>query len=142
MFSCSQDRSIGYELAEKLCPDGEAAAEISALLRWLDIKCVKLLDRHWKAVEALAKRLLKEKTLSGREARETIRKASPYAYSERPMYKTEREQAERQIAGLLLSLDEEIIKNETAQIPPNERRLWQKVQRDIKAGLYVLKPSK
>ncbi len=56
------------------CYVGGSEEEIYALQKWLGIRAKAVIEYYWPGVKALAKALLKRKTISGAECRRIIDK--------------------------------------------------------------------
>lgn len=134
----SGDRMQAYDWLVCLASE-EPHEELLALDRWLDLLTARLVKRHWKAIEAVAQALIERQSLSGQEVRRIVAKHDPRMVPAEPMSREERQQARTEIAWRHTTLTREAIRAEIQSMPPSrERRLWQEVGRDIKAGRLVV----
>lgn len=130
------DRRQEIDLALRLLDDDERQA--GALLKWLQLRSARLVDRHWAAINAVADGLVAQRSLSGAGIRRIVAESEPRALPEPRETSADREAARREVAALILSWPPEHTEQQMRELPPAERRLWQKVQRDIQAGRYRL----
>ncbi len=136
----SGDRRQEIDLALRILDDDERQA--GALLKWLRLRSARLVDRHWAAINAVADGLVAQRSLSGAGLRQIVAESDPRALPEPRQTLAEREAARRHIAAFILSFPPEDTEQQMRELPPAERRLWQKVQRDVQAGRYRLaKPT-
>lgn len=134
------DRHQEIDLALRLLDDDERQA--GALLKWLRLRSARLVDRHWAAINAVADGLVAQRSLSGAGIRQIVAESDPRALPEPRGTSAEREVVRGGVAALILWDPPEVTEQRMRQMPPADRRLWQKVRRDVQAGRYRLaKPT-
>ncbi len=122
---------VGIDISED---DPVLLKERFALEHWLHLTTMRLLDRRWETVEAVAERLLVERSLSGKEVRRIVEQVNPaWVKEKRRMSPVERMEGKILIAQRIIFGKSDFNLDE---LPPGERRLWQEVQREIKAGKW------
>lgn len=133
---CRSDRHQEVDLALRLVDDDERQA--GALLKWLRLRSLQLIDRRWAAINAVAEGLVTERSLSGARVRQIVGEIDPRAWPQPRETSAEREAARRAVAAWILSDPPEVTEQHMRDMPPAERRLWQEVRRDVQAGRYKL----
>jgi hypothetical protein len=70
--SAAGDYQCAVDLGLYVCPEG---GELNTYLRWLGIRCARLVELRWREIEALAAELLVHKRLGARRIRAIIKAA-------------------------------------------------------------------
>jgi hypothetical protein len=122
------DRRNAIKWLWALAPE-DARQELRALDQWLELRTKRLVTTHWSAIEAVARALLERRSLSGREVRDAVR-GMGVLRDPRPT-RAERDEARRLIAFWIQHQSPEETAARLKILPPGERRMWQRVQREM-----------
>jgi hypothetical protein len=140
LVGSQSDRINAIDYAFALTPRN-CHKEMRALWKWLELRTMRLLRIHWKAVEAVAHELLLKRSLSGTEVRTVIMKVDPLPLSAPPLSREERARNDLELARFLSTMSNKEIDQEIANMPPGERRSWQRVLAKLRSGEWHMESS-